>query len=532
MFFSKMKCQGITKSGKRCKNKAGKSGYCRFHIKQEHNKAAPKILPTIYGKELKKKSKMEYSVDITEKLGAYHNPIISEEFPQIWKSDGNIKIENLIPKLHFIWIGSELNNSNSKNVPKWVKENQGCNYNIYIWYDSHFFDSIDPIVSMLKYIKTLNKLSKDNSLYLCDIRNYPIMELKLAKNILKAYEYEVGLKVRPKMPKYTREIRNWGMGSDILRILILYLYGGFYMDVDMEPTKLCDLEPFINPYEIDGNKYYIKTCKNSICMSWTVDDEYINNGLYYHPDGRLKGWYKIDDNGEIDDMDYMDYLDLYYKDSYDPDNAIDANDNIEVMEMFFEKSWARYKSIMKNYYYYILYNYYNDTLDTFGPGMLLNYFNGRLRFNRFHEDLENHSSSWTHKRDVRLILVRLLTDLIKDIKMVKDTNRLLRTGSSSITELINAFVGEIDKYILIGTRRYKSIEPILIGMIFESFKERKNVFSNDEFWERLYPIFIDTLDQYESFIIERRSNLLVIDQGQDQFIEDFEEKLKTLINEI
>jgi hypothetical protein len=295
----------------------------------------------------------------------HHNPEIAMVFPEIDPKD-----EQVITRLHFIWLGSLLTNENSKNVSKWVVENQGCKFDIYIWYDGdHFIDqSIEP---MENFVKHLNTLSTDKSVYLCNIREYPLMNLSATddmKRSIEIYQYEAGHVVRPGMPDFSKEIRNWGMASDILRMLILYLYGGFYVDIDMVPKRLCELVK---------NKYSgYRTCKEQLCIgSYTNEYGQIatnNNAIYYHPES-VKGK--------------------------------------ELILDFFKTVVTRYSWIENNPYWYILMDFRTQTLETSGPKNLIG--NGVGRLTEFPEDLEIAKSSWQFSKSNDILRARLFHHLIQ-----------------------------------------------------------------------------------------------------------------------
>lgn len=82
-------------------------------------------------------------------MNGYHNPsigIIEASHPINFTEH-----EVLIKRLHFIWLGSPLTSSNAKNLPKWVTINDGCEYQIYIWYDSVMLNSDDITPFLAKY---------------------------------------------------------------------------------------------------------------------------------------------------------------------------------------------------------------------------------------------------------------------------------------------------------------------------------------------------------------------------------------------
>jgi hypothetical protein len=324
-------------------------------------------------------------------MSKYHNPSISNEIPKLWKATKkNIYTENVIKRLHFLWIGSPINSSNSKHVKDWVVENIECkDYNIYVWYDSIFLNS-DQEKEMLDYIISLS--GDESRVFLCDIRKYPIFD-EYFKPLIEIYEYEVGLNVRPGMKDYTRKIRNWGMGTDILRLIILYLYGGFYFDVDLFSKKMCDDSIFNTQTLKEGNKTFnFITCLGNFCINSFEEEEegstVSNNAIYYNPQGK---------------------------------NFFNKTTNTEIMGFLLKNIVSDYRILMDNYYHYLLFDYRQDTLLLTGPGLLRD----QLEFQviNFPEDFQG--SSWTIKDEHYPILVELLYDLFDETNGVFASNMIL-----------------------------------------------------------------------------------------------------------
>lgn len=174
-----------------------------------------------------------------------------------------------------IWIGSFIPAMELNNMYLWLTMNQSCDLDIYLWYDSEFDLKPDntphdrsSLNTLLSYqLNTINGNFK-NKFYLKDIREDEALWLGY-ENLKDFYEMEVGLKYRPHYK--TQEISNWGLGTDILRLLILRKYGGFYCDVDINPVDLCS---------------NIKLCIYRFCVGY-MDGSAINSVLYYDPKIRL-----------------------------------------------------------------------------------------------------------------------------------------------------------------------------------------------------------------------------------------------------
>lgn len=329
-------------------------------------------------------------------MSKYLNPNISDEIPNLWRTTKkNIYTENIIKRLHFIWIGSPLNSSNSKHVENWVTENVECkDYDIYIWYDSKLLDSKQE-EEMLNYIININ--DDQSRVFMCDIRKYPIFS-DVFGPLNEIYEYEVGIQLRPGMNEYTREIRNWGMGTDILRLIILYLYGGFYFDVDIFSKKMCD-ESIFNKKMVTGSgkRFEFMTCFGNFCINSFDEEEgrtVSNNAIYYNPLGK---------------------------------KLFSATKNSEIMEFLLRKVFLGYKNLMDNYYHYLLFSYRQDTLFLTGPGLFRDELESQTI--EFSEDFQG--SSWTIKNEHYPLLVELLYDLFDDRNAVFASNMILTTYTNN-----------------------------------------------------------------------------------------------------
>lgn len=248
--------------------------------------------------------------------------------------------ENIIKKVHFIWIGSPFNDSRIvKNLQKWVLV-QSEPIEMYLWYDSHFLTP-EEIEMMTKALEIINFGSKQK-MTLLDIRETLFLRdkkrkrgfkmiYKPSKVLLDEYEYESGLKGRPETGKLFSFIRNWGYATDIMRMIILLNNGGFYFDVDIEP---CD----ISQYRKD---FLIKTCpsgfgfgtndERDIFLSYPLD----NNKFYTIITGAL-------------------YLN------------INNREGVSLAEKYAKTIERNTKIIRKNEYFYLFLSYISLTIYTTG----------------------------------------------------------------------------------------------------------------------------------------------------------------------
>ena len=153
-----------------------------------------------------------------------------------------------ILKVHFIWIGGILPEEESENIRGWLELNSGYEFNL--WYDSR-----------------LTKISHDiyqqmigSDIILRDITLYNFFRNRQLKF---AYETEIGL-VKRKIYNLNPPLVNYGFATDILRLLILKRYKGFYIDVDIMPVDLST----------------VKICGLRFCFG-QIDNTLSNASIYY-----------------------------------------------------------------------------------------------------------------------------------------------------------------------------------------------------------------------------------------------------------
>lgn len=331
--------------------------------------------------------------------------------------------EELIPKLHFVWLGSALTSNNAKNLPGWIDANSDCSVNIFVWFDSKMLTH-DQIQATRKYLDTI--VQYEDNVYLCDIRKYKLFH---SEYLLNAYEYELGLQPRPGVNDLVREIKNYGMTSDLLRMCILRLYGGFYMDLDMIPHNLCE-------YHDDDR---IKSCPLRFCIALSSEPDYseteepeIYYNIYnyyddYYDYNRVYGEYKFTyhlDEYPFESGDNLGIINngLYY------DPRTDYND---YMDQYFRTFQIRYDNIMSHQYYGYFLNFRDTTIITSGPGVFLKLFMDRhskeIIYHRkailrdIYEDENQSTHSWVIVDQYRDIISILMYEIIKDNEQIKLT---------------------------------------------------------------------------------------------------------------
>lgn len=426
----------------------------------------------------------------------YHNPIIDVIQPN--KQLDLLDNEVLIKRLHFIWLGSPLTLSNSKNVPDWVRINQGCFYNIYIWYDSIMLDDIE---SMIKFIEYLNTLSSDKMVYLCDVNNYPLLTDEF---IYDAYQYELGLKPRPGINPLANEIKNYGMATDVLRMCILKLYGGFYMDLDMTPTKLCKYH----------KKDRIKSCPLRFCIALSITPDYnkeehdamVYRNIYedydeYHD-------YRAKYGDEKFDREW--YFEYIYEDegivSGIINNGLYYDPSIEnsYIDLYFSKFKYNYARIMKHHFYGYFLKFRETTIMVSGPGIFIDLFtksdpdHPELSRNKavlrdIVEDQEQSTHSWIIVNKHTDVLAVLLYELFKDVNLIDltydflnkfnlDKNPSIEHKISLILSSYNSILNINAKLMYADTHTYRKIIDSLI----------KRILSNNQPSIGLYIDFADT----------------------------------------
>lgn len=302
--------------------------------------------------------------------------------------------EILINKVHFIWLGSSLNQTRAKNIPKWIIANDGCNFDFFIWYDSALISKAEE----QETVDYVNSWAHPN-IFLCDIRKYPIMDIALDNNFVRsieAYNYESGLWSRAKINPVAHSIKNWGFASDVLRMLILYLCDGFYIDTDMEPIRLCE-------YFADKK---IKSCPIRFCMT----------GIQKPPTTVVDY-----DNGEKIGVATTNNNALYYDAVFDLDYSR--------MKEYFKIVAQRYDWLKDDYYHYLLMNFVWGTLFSSGPDVvdiILEIATYKSRYNIVYNNQSDHilrlfredplvaRISWTVKKENYHALSILLIDLFSD----------------------------------------------------------------------------------------------------------------------
>lgn len=408
-------------------------------------------------------------------MNDHHNPAI--EVIEPGKRLNFKKEEVLIKRLHFIWLGSPLTIENAKNLPKWVAINDGCDYQIYIWYDSMMLteQGIETMLKFIEYLNTALAVTSDQLVFLCDVRHYPLFDDEF---IYDAYQYELGLVPRPGINPLASEIKNYGLSTDVLRMCILKLYGGFYMDLDMTPTRLCKYH----------HKDRIKSCPLRFCIALSekpaeLDVSEEEAEAYHNMYNDYDNYYDYRAQYDINELEseypYEASLEsgminngLYY------DPSVDYREG-RYIDLYFSKFKYNYTRIIKHHYYPYFLDYRTVTIYASGPDIFVKLF---TRFNAMYPQLSAHKAilrdivedpaqsthSWITIAKHKDVLAVLMYELFQDEELIDLTYNFSIKGEEIYDdESTEGMVGMIlDKYISIFNS-----EAVLMYGNTESYRE-------------------------------------------------------------
>lgn len=134
----------------------------------------------------------------------------------------NFIFNMLIPKnLHFIWIGIKIPEKYLNHIVSFICTN--TDYKIYLWTDkmTNIYPQIDRRTDLRYFFKV----------------NHNRISISLTQNLIKEIETKfIETKILNKFYFYRECIgiyKNLAAAADILRLYILYLFGGIYLDVDL-----------------------------------------------------------------------------------------------------------------------------------------------------------------------------------------------------------------------------------------------------------------------------------------------------------
>lgn len=165
---------------------------------------------------------------ICKYLKCDHNDKRLTFYNDVKKNYLNYEIKTVPKILHFIWIGSIIPNKYIDNLNTYVNNNP--EYIINLWVDRNYECSIDGVqIINISSIDIINK-------------------------------HELNM------------VDNYGAKADILRLEILYKYGGIYSDIDSKSLK-----PFDDVF-LKDTVTYIESCWNNLCnafLCFSKENEFI-----------------------------------------------------------------------------------------------------------------------------------------------------------------------------------------------------------------------------------------------------------------
>lgn len=144
-------------------------------------------------------------------------------------------------KIHFIWIGTIIPDEYLNNIIRWRELN--LNMTVCLWIDQRTID--DTRENIMNFYRKVVQ----HNIKLLDVAEVfnKITDQRILQEVTQIYETEIGLIPRVLLGDENivledLHIKNYGMATDILRILIVKYFKGFYLDTDLIPT---DLNPFV-----------------------------------------------------------------------------------------------------------------------------------------------------------------------------------------------------------------------------------------------------------------------------------------------
>ncbi|KKK74778.1 hypothetical protein LCGC14_2880350, partial [marine sediment metagenome] len=209
------------------------------------------------------------------KMNIHHELAIRIASPYIKHQRAAFPANMKFQDIHVIWIGSAIPAKYLKNIKTWFEIFKPSN--IYLWYDSKnpLFKPGDPL---RKQSAGGIKLRNINDYAFFNPAHYEL-PLQIVQKLENIYNIESGKTDRVvggvTFGKSTNEmIINFGLATDILRLLVLYTYPGLYLDTD---TTIDD------HYTSDD----LRICNSGFCFAWQHPSKAFigglgNNIIYYN----------------------------------------------------------------------------------------------------------------------------------------------------------------------------------------------------------------------------------------------------------
>jgi len=154
-----------------------------------------------------------------------------------------------VPKIwHAIWIGSTLPDEYKQNIMSWIKHNPEYKFNLYI--DSATLpltpknsDLSEPDIPS-NAIPAMQEFCDEHKITLHDVAKIPQCQLFLQQSFYNDW--------------CTGEDKVYAFAADVLRLCILYVYGGLYTDVDVRCSgpigKISNKPGMLLPVAGEGEK--------------------------------------------------------------------------------------------------------------------------------------------------------------------------------------------------------------------------------------------------------------------------------------
>lgn len=356
--------------------------------------------------------------------------------------------EKFINKLHFVWLGAQMGSEYVKNIIKWSNMFD-CEFDIYMWVDrkSSVHDSIQKLEEDLGVL---------HNLAIYDVNDYIFTEttkeiflrrdesMGIQRNTFEKlkleYEYEIGITPRPQVGNLFNFIKNYGFSSDIIRLMILSVYGGFYCDVDMEPFNICEYQKDVD----------IKTCPIKLCFTTNTEDD-VNK---FH--GKEKE--KEEKEGRVEAILSTGAI---YMDNQD-DKAVES------LYLFFDNIITFCDNRMRrDEYNYIIFDFVNTGINATGPAAIPKY---KTKSNHLYGFYENNilgaEHSWFTNSNK---YIRVLDITYSDIFLVYSLRYNLQLNNPDIIITKN----DVEEFYY-DFHQYENNQNIITIEDVRSFKNNKS----------------------------------------------------------
>lgn len=160
---------------------------------------------------------IENNIDLTKlndgTIEDYPISIGYDKINFIIENNNNYTNSTIIPKnIHFIWIGNLICDKYVSTITNCSKINP--EYNVYLWVDN----------------TSINE----------DIKQYLLLNNINVKNIYCEIHNNLNNEIKNKILKYLFINDNYGFKADIIRLYVVYIYGGIYSDIDSVWIKPLD----------------------------------------------------------------------------------------------------------------------------------------------------------------------------------------------------------------------------------------------------------------------------------------------------